>query len=236
MNSPAAFRHLLAALPDRPRWIEARAVLRTGHARVFEDDGGFVVRNDAPGGGLAVVVRAPSAALVREAVTDRAGREVIAPADDADAVRAALAGWSEERAVLHELRDASRLAAPCADVRPLTAEDALDGAPDGLREELDAARRGGVVWTACVDGTPASFAYAYWRTEGWFDVSIDTLEAFRRRGLARVAVSELIRRERAEGREPVWGAMESNAASLQLAASLGFAPTDELVVFTPLER
>lgn len=232
MDSPVAFRHLLAALPDLPRWIEARAVLRSGHARVFEDDGGFVVRNDAPGGGLAVVVRQPGAALVREAVTDRPGREVIAPADGADAVRAALAEWNEERAVLHELRDATRLAAPDDAVRPLTEDDALREVPDALREELDAARRGGTVWTACVDGVPASFAYAYWRTEGWFDVSIDTSEAYRRRGLARLAASEMIRRERAEGREPVWGAMATNAASMELAASLGFTATDELVVFT----
>jgi len=38
---------------------------------------------------------------------------------------------------------------------------------------------------------------------------------------------------RERGKQPVWGAMQSNAASLRLAAKLGFAPVDELVVFEP---
>jgi hypothetical protein len=37
---------------------------------------------------------------------------------------------------------------------------------------------------------------------------------------------------RDEGREPVWGAMQSNVASLELARRLGFAAVDEIVVFS----
>jgi hypothetical protein len=38
---------------------------------------------------------------------------------------------------------------------------------------------------------------------------------------------------RARGRAPVWGALESNAASLSVARQLGFVPAGRLVVFTP---
>jgi L-amino acid N-acyltransferase YncA len=43
----------------------------------------------------------------------------------------------------------------------------------------------------------------------------------------------MIRDERAQGREPVWGADEGNAASLRLAHSLGFVQSDELWVAPP---
>jgi hypothetical protein len=51
-------------------------------------------------------------------------------------------------------------------------------------------------------------------------------------GRARVAAA-LIRDERAQGREPVWGATEDNVASLRLARRLGFVATDELWLVTP---
>ena len=47
---------------------------------------------------------------------------------------------------------------------------------------------------------------------------------------ARAASSSIAHMSR-HGKEPVWGALESNVASLRLAARLGFAPVDALVVF-----
>jgi hypothetical protein len=35
------------------------------------------------------------------------------------------------------------------------------------------------------------------------------------------------------GKEPVWGALESNAASMGLAAKLSFVPVDRVFVFEP---
>jgi hypothetical protein len=34
-----------------------------------------------------------------------------------------------------------------------------------------------------------------------------------------------------QGKKPVWGAFESNTASMNLAAKLGFVPVDGLYVF-----
>jgi GNAT superfamily N-acetyltransferase len=61
---------------------------------------------------------------------------------------------------------------------------------------------------------------------------VDTLEAWRRRGLGRACVEFLIDHMRRHGKEPVWGAIASNAASLAVAARLGFEPVDRLAVFT----
>lgn len=84
-----------------------------------------------------------------------------------------------------------------------------------------------------VDGRPVSFCYPCWSTEALWDISIDTVEAYRRRGCAADAVRFMIHHMRASGRDPVWGAVESNAASLGLAAKLGFEPVDAIRVFSP---
>jgi predicted GNAT family acetyltransferase len=62
------------------------------------------------------------------------------------------------------------------------------------------------------------------------DVSIDTLEPYRRRGHASKVVHFLVEHYAAQGRQPVWGALVSNRASLALAERLGFAPVDALSV------
>ncbi len=77
-----------------------------------------------------------------------------------------------------------------------------------------------------------SFCYPVWTTERFWDVSIDTLEAHRGRSLGARAVSFMIDVMRQQGREPVWGALESNQPSLRLGAKLGFKPMGEIVVFS----
>lgn len=98
---------------------------------------------------------------------------------------------------------------------------------------LAAELRGQRVWTAYVDGAPMSFAHASWRSPRLFDVSVDTLPGARQLGLATIVAAAMIRDERAQGREPVWGADEGNHASLRLAKRLGFVPVDEIWVVSP---
>jgi GNAT superfamily N-acetyltransferase len=76
------------------------------------------------------------------------------------------------------------------------------------------------VFCAEVDGQPVSFAWAPLRSEGWFDIWVQTLPEFRRRGLGQRVASALMHFERAEGRSPVWCAAHS--VSLGLGESLGF--------------
>jgi len=232
MFDPQRIAHALAVLPDSPRWIEARAVLLSGHGAVFGAGGDLVIRNDAPGGGIAVAMGRAPEELARSVLGDRPGRELLCAAEDGEHWQRVLRGWSTKGVLLYGLQQAGGLVPPSAAVERLTLDHSLDHLPQELREEIEQALPDHAVWCAFQEGDAAAFAYSHWRTEGWFDISIDTAPAYRRRGLARRAVSELIRRELAAGLQPVWGAMASNTASQRLAASLGFVPVDRMLLLT----
>jgi len=148
---------------------------------------------------------------------------------------AAATGRRVERALLHTLPPGvgaapGEVSAPDLGAVPLAPEVSLAHLPAGLADELEAARTIRTIWTVFLDGAPASFAYAPWRSERWFDVSVDTLPAARQLGLGRLVATAMIRDEQAQGRAPVWGADEGNAASLRLAHALGFVQVDQLWV------
>lgn len=230
MTDDDLIRRMLDALPDVPRFLEVRATLLSGLCKIFESANGVAIRNDAPGGGLIALVGRPEPVTIRAALADGPHHELLCAPEDEAHLAEHFPAWERERAVLHTLADANRLAAPDGRVRVLQANDSLAHLPDELREELEAVREQREVLAAFEADRPVSFAYAFWRTERYFDISIDTRLEFRRRGFARVTVSELIRRERALGREPVWGAVASNRASLQLARTLGFTEVDSVVI------
>ena len=112
-----------------------------------------------------------------------------------------------------------------------------DDLPEGLRSELEVALAGGAPAVAALaDGSPVSFCYAADETEGLWDISIDTLEPYRRQGHAARCVSYMVDEMRRRGKEPVWAAEETNLPSMRLAAKLGFVPVDELLLFRPSAR
>jgi hypothetical protein len=214
-------------IPDEPRWVEARALQLAG-APATPAGRGWLIRSDADD--LAVAVGDVDAAAVARLVSRGTLLCAIERADVAAALAAR--GWHVEKAVLHALVDPDGL--PDDDgATPLDPQAALDHLPAALAAELRRALDAGHPVHACwVDGAPVSFAYAPWRTERWFDVSVDTAPGARQLGLATRAAAAMIRAERAAGREPVWGAAESNRASLRLAARLGFVPVDALWVIS----
>jgi hypothetical protein len=216
------------ALPDEPRWVEANALLASGEAWVAAAGRGHLIGHD-PARLMVATGDADPIDVVRE-VTARDGWTLLAAAERDD-LRSALVirGWWVEAAHLLTLPDASIL--PDDDgAAPLPDDAALDHLPPPLAAEIAMARRRTTVWTAVVDDAPVSFAYAPWRSQRWFDVSVDTVAGFRQLGLATRVAAAMIRAERAAGREPVWGAVESNDASLRLAARLGFVEVDALWV------
>jgi hypothetical protein len=215
------------AVPDVPRWIEAhgiaadpaswRRTLGTGVALGSDAARLIVVVGEADPAGVAALSRelphhTMLLAIERDDLAEVTGRAGV-------------------RALLHTLPAGDRAPWPELDgAVPLPADASLAHVPAALAEELAVARTQRTIWTAFVDGLPVSFAYAPWRSPRWFDTSVETLPVARQLGLARIVAPAMIEDERAQGREPVWGAVEGNHASLRLAHGLGFVKTDELWV------
>lgn len=215
--------------PDVPRWVEARAMLLAG-ATPRPCGAGFLVADASQQLVVALgdvdvkAVDVPSGFTLLCAIENLALASALGAGD----------GMIVERALLHTLPDPDVLpddegAVAVAPDAPL----ALDHLPAPLADEVTRAHRAGVMHVAFVDGLPVSFASAPWRTETLFDVSVDTAPGARQLGLATRVAAAMIRAERAAGRSPVWGATESNAASLALARRLGFEAVDALWVCQP---
>ncbi|MGH7579478.1 MAG: GNAT family N-acetyltransferase [Gemmatimonadales bacterium] len=225
---------LAALLPDLPRWVEVRGMLLSGHGFsvgvTIGPPPAFVALEPD---GLAVVVGHPPDDIIRAAAART--REVLAAPEDADRVAAALPGWKRERATIHILDSDERLpAVPAGAVRELPIQE-LAAVPDpALREELLSEAGDGTRIVAAYAGeVPVAFCYAGSVTERWWDISIDTLEPYRRRGYAARCVAFRIRELALLGKRPVWGAVESNPGSMGLAVKLGFRPVDTLFLFSP---
>jgi hypothetical protein len=182
---------------------------------------------------LAVVVGELRETLIRRAAGVAA--EILAAPEHADWVTAALPDWTAESATLHVLPDFDRLPEPePGRVRLLDPSElsAIPDLPDSLRDELGVeAAAGSPIAAACVDQRPVAFCHAAAITETLWDVSIETLEPYRRRGLAAQCAAYLMRGLAEDDKRPVWGAAESNAPSALLATKLGFRAVDSLVVF-----
>ncbi len=189
-------------------------------------------------GGLAVVLRwddveelAGSLVAVPSSFTLLAPPEaeevVTRLAPGRDRCGATLFAIDDERNSLSLPRD-SRARLLATGDRPL-----LDRLPADLQEEITAAFDYSPMSAAFEGGRPVSFCYAAWETETLWDVSIDTLPGWRRRGYARAAAVELIEYFLARGKRPVWGAADTNTASAALAVHLGLRPVDRLLLIFP---
>jgi GNAT superfamily N-acetyltransferase len=241
---PEALR-LANSLRDIPRWIETRAMLLSGRAQVTGGatvEQGFVVKQ-CPGvtSAVAVVGRPPREAIVGALEDIAPPSPVLAQVEDAAWVQDALATvsnaatpWRGETFIVHALADPGRSVAVVGEpvVRMLQMDDGLGHLPPGLLHEMTHARLMGPVAVVFDDGVAASFCYPCWQTEGLWDVSIDTLDEHRGQSFAVAAVRLMIDHMRRAGRLPVWGAADSNRASLRLAARIGFVAVDRIVVFS----
>jgi len=75
---------------------------------------------------------------------------------------------------------------------------------------------------AAIDGRLVGLAHVSAITERYADIGVSTLEPWRGRGFATAAASIVAQAIQEGGRTPVWSAGEGNAASLRVAAKLGF--------------
>ncbi|HEY5921179.1 MAG TPA: GNAT family N-acetyltransferase [Kofleriaceae bacterium] len=204
-------------LPDVPRWVEAHGIAADPEHWRTPLGGGFALGHDAAR--LIVVAGDP----------DRPALDALVRAYPQHTLlleKPSLVDRPVERAILHTLPDAAAL----PELEGAVIVDDATPLPDSLADELAWARQRGAVFTVYLDGTPAAFAYAPWRSTKLFDVSVDTVIGARQLGLATIVSAAMIRHEMTLGRAAVWGADEGNFASLRLAARLGFVAVDEIWV------
>jgi GNAT superfamily N-acetyltransferase len=211
----------LAEIPDLPATLEFRAVALEADSTIWRCGQGLLLVDAdktmiCAMGTVAVddVVQACRSATPRcELLADEPAHDVLRGAVELEGakIHALAAPW---RLGVHSRADYA--------IRPLEPEESRAHLPDELRREVESALAETAVWTAIVDGVPASFAYSSSMTETLADISIDTLEAHRNRGVGGATAATLIDWVVENGRIPVWGAVDSNAASLRLAAKLGF--------------
>ena len=114
-------------------------------------------------------------------------------------------------------------------VRELTSADPdiLESAPSWLRASCFATARAmleeGIVAGAIMGDRLVSAAFTTALSNRHADIGVNTLEAYRRQGLATAVASLVARRVQETGRTPVWSAGEHNAASLAIARKIGFS-------------
>ena len=227
---------VLASLPDLPRWVEARSMLLARRAFVIDTaDGcrlicGLKDRLVVP----TTIELSPQVEAV--ATREVPGTTILLQDVMLPAGRYHLSDWKAEAATLYTLPPdrAHGWQVPLWPTAPMSLKqiDAVHKLPQPLRDRLRSAVAHTPVWSSSLDGQPVAFAYAAQTTEGWFAISVDTLEGARNRGLGRAAAMGLIVERMLRGLRPVWSALASNEASHALARSLGFMPVDLQWVLT----
>jgi len=230
-----------ALLPDTAAYVDTRGLLLSRPCEVFGDDpgtGDFVVRGrDSE---LICVAGKPPAAAIRQAIKKSGPMvTVLSNLDNADFVASVLPDWQKNTAILHELKHASliesRLDFHVDFISPEQIGSIEVDAPD-LAGELEREFAFTPIAATFVAGKPVSFCFPTFETESLWDVSIETLAAFRRRGYAAACFNFIQKHMQKEGKRPIWGAEIDNKASLRLARKLGFVAVDEVVLFTIPEK
>lgn len=227
---------VLALIPEQPADVHARGMVLAGGGEAVlgpdpgrdETEGGFVAEL---GGPLVCAFGRPPLAATRELLQRRPTcQRILAPALSRAALAEALPAWSWNPVLFHVLPSPQRWARPSSpwETRWLERGERglLDELPADLRDELLLPLARGGLAAAFADGRAASFAYVFTRTERYADLSVDTLEGQRRRGLAACCAAFLVAEVLAAGLEPVWGCTEANEASRALALRLGFRVAD----------
>jgi RimJ/RimL family protein N-acetyltransferase len=182
---------------------------------------------------LVAVIGTPTPEAIQAAVQhDVRGGTMIAPLAQMALLTGALPEWNVTRAILHLLGDSPRLPEIPRGTARFLDTAVLDRlhAPEDLLEELKIGAEHSPIAAVFINEQPVSFCYASAVTESLWDVAIDTLPEYRRCGYAALCVTYMIRHMQAQGKQPVWAAVEENPASWRLAEKLGFVPVDELVL------
>jgi GNAT superfamily N-acetyltransferase len=242
MAQDRLLEELAAALPDLPRWVAPRGLLLERRCEILlgpegKRGAGYLVLER--GGPEAFAVHRPVASLVAQlGAVEPPTRRILTPIENAEPWRALLPGWREQPAVVHVHPAPAGLPQPVHPTRFLTLSDVagFGSLPPALVADLERALLRGPV-AAAFDGEKAvAFCRAAYRTETWFDLAIDTLPEHRRHGYATSAAAHLIHNLLAQGKRPVWGALDADTASIAMAKKYGFRAVDRMMVFVAPPR
>ncbi len=225
-------RRCLSLVPDLPRWVETRDLLLWDGSIVVESPArnGFVVWSESDS--IGSVVGVPDALALSRAAEQVS--ELLAFPENVEKVQALIHDFRKEPATVFSA-PAQLPPTPTHACRRISQAEisSQKHLPPGLQDELSEVAEDGVIVIAAFSGSlPVAFAYVASETETLWDVSIDTVEGYRRKGFASAAVAHLMHHMNEKGKAAVWGALESNEASANLARRLGFVETDELWVYS----
>jgi ribosomal protein S18 acetylase RimI-like enzyme len=219
---------LLALLTDGPATVQMRALLELGETQLFGTvEGAAFAHAEAA---LGVLIGRPTEKTLRELTLCGLPPELVAhePVELAGYTWEAVSLSTEGPSTSLRLSGFDQLRSRRAESRRLSPAQWPLVSPK-LSETLAIAMERRAVFFEAVDEQPVAFAWAPLKSEHWFDLHVETMPAFRRRGLGRNVVRAVIAHERNEGRSPVWGAAASNTAAVALGRSLGFTDCGQML-------
>ena len=211
-------------------------MLLRGTAHIFGLDPNHCVLCDAQNSLITTFGRPPTTAILQAIQWYPEAETLITSPALQDQLAAILEGWDCHPAVVHILEMSCPLPAPAYDCRWLHPEEIqnMQNASDEIRNDLWVASFKSRIVTLLADGQPAAFCFASSYTDSWWNVSVVTLERYRRKGFGTACVAWMTARWAKRNMQPVWVAEKSNVASMAMATHLGFKPVDEIVVFRRL--
>lgn len=252
MSSSTSPSALAATIPDEPRWIDLRGLLLSGRCDLWvaaDPEVGFIAASwDFP---FAALYGDPGAELTARAVSEsraafsgpypKTDWQLLASPDSRPLIATALPGWRRQGIVLHRWADPpAQASVPSGFVVRVLGDGhhetglTFDHVPETTARELTLDRVSRLpMAVAITESLPVAFCYAAFTTGRLWDVAIDTLRPFRRRGLATACFGALAAHMAERGKAPAWGAMEDNEASLRLAGKLGFVRDASLDGWSP---
>jgi GNAT superfamily N-acetyltransferase len=163
---------------------------------------------------------------------------VEAPAEWLPALRAWAPHTRIVSRVIAELPDAARVPERGGTIllgpEHATALAALDPSIAWIHDTWGGAERlasAGVARAAVVAGQVVSVAVPFYVSDTYEDIGVVTEAAFRGRGLSTACAAAAVADTRARGRRPSWSTTPDNAASLAIAARLGFVHDRDDVLY-----
>jgi len=228
-------QELAATLPDNQLLLDTRGSLLSRPCELFGlRRESFVIRRfDTP---LICVVGKPAISAIKEAVSKSVAEvEVLTCRESVVHVGSALSDWQEEAAIIHEFSNPPEIKEKIDGQLRFANERELSGLKNEfpeLAKELLKAVPFSPIAAFFVDSKPVSFCCSTCESESLWDVSIETLPEYQRKGFAQCCARFMIRHMLKKGKKPSWGALRSNTASLNLAKKLGFVAVGELFLFS----